>query len=142
MSWKDYLVKILTPKNTEEIKPNLFIQTYNNPDSLMSRLDKTIRGHQKEIRYPKYRNITPAVLNNKLRWIIVILGAHPIKSLAIFLFILFMAWSYKHDVLTLMTFRDQLFFNDTARSNFCNNPMWYSKIMNLSDINFTNILLK
>lgn len=119
MSFKQKLVKILTPKNTDEVKPKLYVQTYNNPDSLIARLDKTVRGHQKEIRYPKYRQIYPAAWNNRVNWKITILGAKPIKSFFVFLLILFLAWSYWHDVSTSRNFQVQLITNATARGEFC-----------------------
>ena len=139
MSFKKWLAKTLTPKNTEEVKPNLFIQAYNNPDSLMARLDKTIKGHNKEIRYPKYRHIFPAAWNNKINWAIMIFGAHPIKSLFVFLLIIYMAWSYHHDTQALVEWNNQIMSNFTARMQLCSQPV--QAYNPLSQINFSSFNL-
>jgi hypothetical protein len=119
MSWKNKLIQTLTPKNTEEIKPNLFIQKYG--DTLMTRLDKISKGHIKEVKWEKYRKITPACWNNKINWTVVILGANPIKSTLVFLFILFMAWSYVHDLNSTRDNVINIATNFTERTIYCNN---------------------
>jgi hypothetical protein len=70
LNWKAKL----TPRNTEEIKPNLFIQEYKVGDDLFTRLNKTIKGHQEEITYSKYKQITPAYWKGKINWLVLILG--------------------------------------------------------------------
>ena len=69
MNWK----KILTPKNTEEIRPGLFIQSKpKNPDSV------------------EYRVINPICWNGSYRWN----KQFSWKSLITIIIIAFLAWSY------------------------------------------------
>ena len=68
MNWTDKL----TPKDTEEIKPGLFIQ-------------KTSYG---------YRKITPAAWDGKINWKVFLLGADPIKSFLVFAIILLISYGY------------------------------------------------
>ena len=122
MELKKYLIKILKPRETEEVKPNLFIQQTNRlNDSLIDRLDKTVKGHEKEIQYPKYRMIFPASWNNKLNIKNLILGGYPLKSTIIFLFILFMAWAYQHDINSQRDLVINLVSNSTLKNLYCSN---------------------
>lgn len=72
----------LTPKDTEEIKPNLFIQKKGD----------------------KYKVINPFVWNNKIRikeQLKTIFSLRTILSLAL---VLFLVWTYFHDVGALRNF--------------------------------------
>ena len=62
----------LTPKNTEEIKPGLFIQ-------------KTASG---------YRSVTPAAWEGKINWKVTLLGSQPLKHLFVFALLMFLAYGY------------------------------------------------
>ncbi len=66
----------LEPKHTEEIKPGLFIQ-------------KTPSG---------YRQVWPAQWNGKINWKHLLIGGNFWKGFIFFLIIIFLAWSYSHDV--------------------------------------------
>lgn len=113
-----YWKRILTPKNTEEIKPNLFVQKIKG-DSLMARLDKSVKGHNKEIVPEKYRVIYPACWNNKYNLKVLFLGAYPIKSLLVFALILFLAWSYTNDIKQINDMAVELHTNQTFYYEFC-----------------------
>lgn len=114
------LADILTPKNTEEVKPGLFFK-------------KTGKG---------YRQVTPMAWNGKINWFVVVFGSRPIKHLFIFLLIMFLVWSYKHDVKEY-----QNFYNATLSDpmSFCQN-VTYQRIveyttpsgLNLSSFTFDN----
>lgn len=69
---KEKLIKILTPVNTKEIKPGLFIQEFNG----------------------RYRKITPAAWDNKLNWKVILLGDNWLKHLIWFLIIMLICASY------------------------------------------------
>jgi hypothetical protein len=69
-------VDSLTPPDTEEIKPGVFLQK----------------------RFGKYRLIHPASWEGKMNWKNLFLGGNPLKHLVIFLFIVFLVWSYQHDI--------------------------------------------
>lgn len=97
ISW---LVRFLTPKRTEEVKPGLFIKRYRG-DDIVTKLKKIQDGKFEEIKKPKYNRITPAAWKGKINWITTIFGAHPIKSTLVFILILFLAWSYHHDIMSL-----------------------------------------
>ena len=70
------LVDILTPVNTEEVKPGLFIQTLS-----------TARGKS-------YRKITPCCWNGKIDWKTTLLGDKPLKYLFIFLTLMLLSYGY------------------------------------------------
>ena len=89
-------VKAFTPKNTEEIKPGLFIQ-------------KTKRG---------YRQVHPGAWNGEMNWKNLLLGPRFIKSLMWFAIILFLAWSYFHDIQTYQEFYEDINSNPVE---FCSN---------------------
>lgn len=72
MNWKD----ALTPKDTEEIRPGLFIQSRpKNPDSI------------------EYRVINPICWNGKYRW----RKQFSWKNLITIIIIAFLAWSYLNE---------------------------------------------
>lgn len=102
MSLKEDVIKALTPKDTDEVKPNLFIQTLGNPDSLIDRLEKTVVG--KRIKYPYYRQIWPGAWNGRIKKYNLILGGRFIGTTLWFLIIMFLAYSYYHDVNQLQQF--------------------------------------
>lgn len=86
------LIEILTPKDTEEVKPGLFIQKKGN----------------------SYRQITPAAWNGKINWKVAILGPNFIRNFIWFAIIMFIAWSYVHDNAEYRTFYD-------GRVSWCHN---------------------
>jgi len=83
MSWIDSI----TPSNTEEVKPNLFIK-------------KTRLG---------YRQVFPSAWDGKVNWRNFILGGHPARNLMWFLIIVFLAWSYAVDTKNLREFYNERF---------------------------------
>ena len=86
--------KYLTPKETEEIKPGLFVQ-------------KTRGG---------YKQIYPAVWNDKINYKNLLLGHGFLKSFIWFAIILFLAWSYFHDIQTYQNFYEEVNSNPAV---FC-----------------------
>ncbi len=86
--------KTLTPKDTEEIKPSLFIQ-------------KTRTG---------YRQIHPAAWDGKIVWKNLLFGGITFKNLIWFAIILFLAWSYFHDVNVYQDFYEEVISDPVA---FC-----------------------
>ena len=122
MKWKNKIAQVLTPKNTEQVKPNLFIQQLRG-DSLMVRLDKTIKRNVK-IHYPQYRQVHPVAnypISNRINYHLFLLGANPIKSFLIFIFILFLAYSYVHDINALEDIAIQMNTNITYYELYCKN---------------------
>ena len=67
---------MVTPKDTEEIKPGLFIQKKGDV----------------------YRQVYPACWEGRMNWVNFFWGGKPWKSLFFFGLILFLVWSYLHDV--------------------------------------------
>ena len=95
MNWIDNI----TPKNTEEVRPGLFVQSRpKNPDSI------------------SYRVVYPAAWNGKVNWKNFILGHNFFKNLFIFLLILFIAYSYQHDVSMYKEF-----YEEHVNNPLCNN---------------------
>lgn len=82
-------IKSLTPGDTEEVKPGLFIQR----------------------RLGKYRQIYPAAWNGKMNWKNFILGPNFFKHFFIFLLIVFLAFSYWHDTKELKEFYYKVNYN-------------------------------
>lgn len=72
MDW----AKILTPKDTEEIKPGLYIR-------------KTKQG---------YRQVHPMAWNGEIRWKQQLRTIFSLRTFFTIAIILFLAWSYTHDV--------------------------------------------
>ena len=92
------LIDSLTPKNTEEVKPGLFIQT-------IVRNNKT-----------KYRAIKPIAWNGKLLWREQIKTIFTVRTIITLLIVLFLAWSYSHDNRALMDFHNSVVSDPIA---FC-----------------------
>ncbi len=89
MSFIDALKKAITPSDTEEIKPNLFIQ-------------KKLGGH---------RQVYPAVWNMEFRWKNMFFGGSPLKSTIFFAIILFIVWSYNYEIAEYKAFYEEV-YND------------------------------
>jgi hypothetical protein len=95
---KETIAIKLTPKDTEEVKPNLFIQSYGNN---------------------KFRHIYPAAWNKKLIYKNLILGGDQwLKHLITFLILMFIVWAYVHDNAALIE-QQQEIANDPFK--FCQN---------------------
>ena len=88
--------KRLTPKDTEEIKPGLFIQQRGN----------------------EYKQISPAAWDGKIIWKNLLFGQGFLKSLIFFAIILFLAWSYFHDVKVYQEFYEEVISDPIL---FCSN---------------------
>ena len=97
------LTKILTPKETEEIKPGVFIQQTSNG----------------------YRQVHPSAWNGKINWKNFLLGANPLRNLFWFFIIVFLAWSYFHDVDTYKEFYEEVLRDPVL---FCSNVTMDSNI--------------
>jgi len=69
------IIDILTPKDTEEVKPNFFIQKKGN----------------------HYRQVSPMAWNGKMLWKNAILGPNWKSHLAFFLILMFICWAYVTD---------------------------------------------
>lgn len=95
-------IKAMTPKNTEEVKPGLFIQ------ARPSRREGII-----------YRQVHPAAWNGKLNWYNFLLGPNFFKNSVWIIIILFIAWSYSHDVEAYQNYYEELNSNFTIRQEFC-----------------------
>lgn len=102
-TFKEKFIGFLTPKRTEEIKPNLFIQQINQkgqPD--------------------KYRQITPVAWKGKIiNWIVFWLGANPIRSTITFLTILLICFGYVQNNNTQGDFYNQVIFNQSFVQGLC-----------------------
>ncbi len=85
MSYVDFL----TPKDTEELKPGLFIQK----------------------KVGVYRQVYPAGWKGKIIWKNMLFGGSPIKSLIFFAIILFVIWSYNNDVAQYKEFYERVYNN-------------------------------
>ncbi len=80
------LAKKLTPRDTEEVKPGLFIQ-------------RTTKG---------YKQIHPAAWEGKVNWKNFILGGNFLKSFVWFAILMFLAWSYFQDVGSYQEFYEEV----------------------------------
>jgi hypothetical protein len=103
-------ISSLEPKNTEEVKPGLFVQSFTkNPSSV------------------KYRVVHPAVWNGKVNWKNFILGSSPLKHFLIFLLLMFLVWSYQHDVSSYKDFYEKIISECTCQcsgaSDYCTEEM-------------------
>ncbi len=94
------VIDSLTPKNTEEIKPGLFIQT-------------TARG---------FKQIYPAAWNGKINWKNLLIGPGFFKSFIFFAIIMFLVWSYSHDVETYKNFYEEVSSNP---EQYCREVSWF-----------------
>ncbi len=86
------LADSLTPKNTEEIRPNLFVQKKGDT----------------------YRQIWPMAWGGKVRWkqqLKTIITLRTIFTLAV---VLFLAYSYTHDIQELKDFHSEVMDNPDA----------------------------
>jgi len=90
------LIKALTPKETEQIKPGLFIQR---------------RGKA-------YKQIYPAAWDGKIIWKNLLWGKGFLKSFIWFVIILFIAWSYFNDTKVYREFYVEVNSNPVG---FCSN---------------------
>lgn len=113
-------IKALTPKDTEEVKPGLFIQTRGNPDSLIDRLEKTVSGIP--IKYPWYKEVWPAAWNGRVKWYNFILGGRFWSTTLWFLIVMFLAWAYYHDVSAYKDFYERATSDPIAFCSDFNNP--------------------
>ena len=104
-------VKALTPKETEEIKPGLFIQ-------------RTSKG---------YRQIEPAAWNGKINWKNLFGGKNFLRNFVWFAIIIFVAWSYFHDT---KEFREFYIEVNSNPAEFCKNV----QLININEIQITNSL--
>jgi hypothetical protein len=86
MEKENFFIKALTPKDTEEIKPGLFIQ-------------RKLGG---------YRNVYPAAWNGKIIWANFLFGGSVFKTIGWFAIILFVVWSYQHDVAEYKEFYEKI----------------------------------
>ena len=76
MSGDNFWVKALTPKDTEEIKPGLYIQK----------------------KLGRYRQVHPAAWDGKISTKNLLFGGDFVKSFIFFAILMFIIWSYQHDV--------------------------------------------
>jgi len=109
MNWK----KILTPSDTEEIKPGLFIQTrYRNIDDGQGNvIGREALG---------YRQIEPLVWEGKFRKKEQLRSIFSWRTLITISIILFIAWSYLHDTGAYREFYNSYAQNPIA---FCENVL-------------------
>ncbi len=89
-------IKVLTPKDTQEIKPGLFIQ-------------KTSSG---------YRQVSPPAWDGKVIWKNFFFGQGFLKSSFFFIVLMFLAWSYFHDVKVYREFYEEVIADPIL---FCSN---------------------
>lgn len=80
MGIKEWFIRVLTPSDTEELKPGLFVQK------------KIVRGQD------YYRQVYPGAWNGKLNPYEIFLGRNFFKTTFWFLLIMFLAFAYWHDV--------------------------------------------
>lgn len=90
-------IETITPKDTEEVKPGLFIQKGIWARSLIGKALVFAKILKPKPDKEFYRMVHPGAWDGKINWKNFILGGNPIKHLFIFLLILFVAWSYLHD---------------------------------------------
>ncbi|HEC37462.1 hypothetical protein LCGC14_0476680 [marine sediment metagenome] len=105
--------KVLTPRDTEEIKPGLFIQ-------------KTRKG---------YKQIHPAVWNDKVNYKNLLFGHGFLRSFIWFAILMFIAWSYFHDVETYQEFYEEVSSDPVA---FCSNVSLFDLNQNEDSYTISN----
>ncbi len=76
MSEDGFWVKALTPKDTEEVKPGLFIQK----------------------KLGRYRQVHPSAWDGKVIKKNLFFGGDFVRSFIFFAILMFIVWSYQHDV--------------------------------------------
>jgi hypothetical protein len=92
------IINKLTPKDTEEVKPNLFIKRFGDN---------------------KYRLVYPAAWNGKIKWKNLLLGGDEwLKHLIFFAILMLIVYGYIHDNKALIE-QQQLIAKDPFA--FCNN---------------------
>lgn len=82
MNWKIDWIRALTPPDTEEVKPGVFIQKKGNV----------------------YRQIYPAAWNGKINWKNFLIGSHFWRNFIVFLILMFLVFAYVHDTHALKDF--------------------------------------
>ena len=87
MTFKERMLKSLTPSDTEEIKPGLFIQEKKGKNGISL-----------------YRQINPVAWNGKFR----LKSQFSWKNLFVIAIIIFLAWSYTHDIQALKDFQKKV----------------------------------
>ena len=92
----------LTPKDTEEIKPGLFVQTKYG--ELLDKDGQTVIGKAPM----EYKQIYPAAWEGKIMWKNLLWGKGFLKSFLWFTIIIFVAWSYWHDVQVYQEFYEEV----------------------------------
>ncbi len=97
------IIRSLTPKDTEEIKPGVFIQETSNG----------------------YKQVHPAAWNGKINWKNFLLGANPLRNFVWFLIIIFLAWSYFYDVDAYKEFYEEVHLDPAL---FCSDVIIGSEI--------------
>lgn len=90
MGFRHWFAKVITPSDTEELKPGLFIQK------------KIIKGKD------YYRQVHPGAWNGKINWYEVFLGHNFFKTTFWFLLIMFLFFAYWHDVKALKGFYEDV----------------------------------
>lgn len=122
------LTKALTPKDTEEIKPGLYIQNLYKKVPVLDKNKKKVEKDGKALYedvVKGYRQIHPAAWEGKINWKNFLLGQSPLKNFIWFAIILFLAWSYFHDIDSYQEFYVEVNSNP---AEFCSN-------VNLVDLN-------
>ena len=79
MTLRNYFVQLLTPSNTEEVKPGVFIKRRN------------LLGKD------SYSQVSPACWDGKFNWKNIIIGPHFWKNFIYFAIIMFLMFAYWHD---------------------------------------------
>ena len=90
----NFLIRALTPKDTEEVKPGVFLKQ---------------RGDT-------YRQVYPAVWKGKINWRNLILGPNFTKGFITFIIFMFIVLSYSHDVAQYKEFYEDISNNP---NKFC-----------------------
>lgn len=142
-SWiKKEIIKFLTPENTEEIKSGLFIKRIRG-ESIFSRLDKKVKGHDRYIKYDKYAEVYPVAWNGKIiaRKINLLLGARPIVSTIYFLSILLICYGYIQNNQVQGEFYNQVIFNQTLVQYLCNQNI-QNNLTQIYELNVTELCIK
>ncbi len=86
MNWK----KILAPKDTEEVRPGLYVRTMYKP--IYHKGDMIAREPI------GYRRVEPVVWNGEYRWKEQLKTVFSLRTIFTIAIICFVAWSYYHDV--------------------------------------------
>lgn len=98
------VVKALTPENTEELKPGLFIQ-------------QTQKG---------YRQINPMAWEGRMRWKEQMKTVFSLRTVFTIALVLFLAWSYMNDVGTYKEFYEDVMEN---QYDYCRGILENGEIM-------------